>query len=180
MANARPSSTFGLQKKAALVETASHKEDEMPARTSQGHSTIVAQRYRELAANPDPQRRALARRQLDRLTHIRRGSHGDTPLPSSWAHVPLAALFAAQGNVLWAQSRGTIKTGHEPIHGSKSGTCVVIDPDRGLWFCRSCRRGGDAAGFLMALRGWDYRCAAERLRWQYGTARRPVLHVGGA
>jgi hypothetical protein len=47
---------------------------------------------------------------------------------------------------------------------------VVIDPAIGLWWCRACRRGGDAATLLMQLHGWSYRRAAQVLRERFGAA----------
>jgi CHC2 zinc finger len=134
-------------------------------------------RYQQLAQSSDRRLRLVAERQLARLQ--RRDPRSPSALRSSWVHVPLVDLFAQAGNALSPKSNGHVETGHEPMHGSRSGRCVLIDPKRGIWWCRSCRRGGDAASFLMALRGWDYRRAAEHLRWQYGTVRRPVLCVGG-
>jgi len=54
------------------------------------------------------------------------------------------------------------------MHSSKSGRCVILDPAAGRWWCLSCRRSGDAASFLMALRGWPYRRAALWLTERYG------------
>ena len=58
--------------------------------------------------------------------------------------VDLATLFAEAGNRVRERSNGTLETGHEPHHHSKSGTCVLIVPATGRWFCRSCQRAGDA------------------------------------
>jgi DNA primase len=70
-----------------------------------------------------------------------------------------------------------VETGHEPLHHSKSGRCVVINATEGTWYCRSCRKGGDAASFLMQHRGATYKVAVAYLRDRYGTAERPVLRV---
>src|SRR3712207_7913895 len=56
--------------------------------------------------------------------------------------------------------RSTIETGHEPLHGSRSGRCVVISVDVGRWWCRSCRRSGDAATHLADVLGCSYAEAA--------------------
>lgn len=52
---------------------------------------------------------------------------------SRWVHVPLADLFAATGNPLYPRNGDHLETGHEPVHGSKSGRCVFIDPGKGRW-----------------------------------------------
>jgi DNA primase len=54
------------------------------------------------------------------------------------------------------------------VHGSRSGTCVVAWPETGRWWCSSCGRSGDAAGFVMAALGVKYPAAAEWLTTRYG------------
>jgi hypothetical protein len=123
---------------------------------------------RDLAAD-DPVARQVAARQLARL--------GDrlvaAPRPvqtSPWAHVPLADLFAEQGNRLRVRSDGTIETGHEPLHTTNGGRCVLIDPGAGRWWCRSCRQSGDAATYVAAVLGGTYLVAAGHLAARYGSA----------
>src|SRR5439155_799434 len=88
---------------------------------------------------------------------------------SRWAHVPLTTLFEEQGNRLFPRPGGLYESGHEPMHGSKSGRCVFIEPAAGRWWCRSCRQGGDAASFVMTLNGWNYARAARWLTERYGS-----------
>ena len=107
----------------------------------------------------------VARRQrarLERSSRVRSGA------ASPWKHVPVARLFEREGNALLSLRDGTVETGHQPFHGSNSGRCVSIAPDAGLWYCRGCRRGGDAATLLMALTGEPYRRVARTLAEQYG------------
>ena len=141
------------------------------------NSTLIA-RYQTLVRSPDPATRRLAAAQLRRLRQPPvarlRSAEGRA---SRWGHVPVADLFAAQGNNLHPRKSGRIDAGHEPVHASKSGRCVSIDPVRGLWYCRSCRRGGDAATYLMQIHGWTYHQTADELRQRYGTRERPVLRV---
>jgi len=88
-------------------------------------------RYRPLVRSRDPQTRRAAQRQLDRLQRYQ-----DATAPSSggrWLHVPLLDLFIGAGNRLYPRASGQIDSGHEPIHGSRSGRCVVISQDKGLW-----------------------------------------------
>jgi hypothetical protein len=113
--------------------------------------------------------RAVAREQLDRLHGANRTRSGEYQ-PSRWAHVPLAELFEQAGNVVRARSNGTLQTGHEPFHDSKSGTCLVIWPDTGRWWCSSCRQSGDAATLVMALQDTSYHAAARWLAGRYGPA----------
>lgn len=86
---------------------------------------------------------------------------------SRWRHVPLGELFATYGNTAGGDDE-VLKTGHEPIHDSKSGACVVAWPESGRWWCSSCRVSGDAASYLMAAESIDYPEAAKRLTEQYG------------
>ena len=50
-------------------------------------------------------------------------------------------------------------------HASKSGLCAALwRADEGWrWYCRSCRRGGDAIAWLMLAEGLAYRAACVRL-----------------
>jgi hypothetical protein len=67
------------------------------------------------------------------------------------------------------QSTGErLKSSHEPIHSSRSGTCVVAWPATGRWWCSSCSRSGDAAGYVMAALGVKYPAAAAWLAERYG------------
>lgn len=122
----------------------------------------------------------IARHQLARLM---REPHNGPRKPASrsrWGHVPIADLFAAAGNRLHVRGSGRIETGHEPIHGSKGGHCVTIDPTTGLWYCRSCRTGGDAARYVRQLRGCTYAEAARWLTERYGIptgAKRPQRRI---
>ncbi len=143
--------------------------------------------YRARLADPDPIARAVAQRQLARIDAAPRriASTADTTdhRPSRWAHVPLADLFSAQGNHLYQRGTTYVETGHEPHHASKSGRCVLITTDTGRWWCRSCRRGGDAATYVMDVRGCTYPAAVAWLVDRFGrpggaTATREVQHAG--
>ncbi|MBI3977163.1 MAG: hypothetical protein HY331_03150 [Chloroflexi bacterium] len=132
--------------------------------------TDLIARYRAAAHDDDPAVRAVARRQLVRLIHVPTPAATDErPAypPSRWVHVPLADLFAAQGNRLYMRG-DRIETGHEPLHSSKSGRCVWIDPTAGRWWCRSCRRRGDAITYIQELHGSTYTGAAQWLTERYG------------
>lgn len=115
----------------------------------------------------------VARRQLARLQE-RAGRERPRRAPANrWGHVPLTILFEQAGNRVHGRPGGRTESGHEPIHGSKSGRCVTIDGDRGVWYCRSCRTGGGPAQFVMAWQGCTYATAAAWLVEQYGPSRRP-------
>jgi DNA primase len=81
--------------------------------------------------------------------------------------VPLADLVGAY-NELYERDGGLVESAHEPIHGSKSGRCLLIDTQKGRWWCRSCRQHGDAASFVMAVHGWQYGQATAWLAERYG------------
>src|SRR4051812_14284636 len=121
----------------------------------------VRHRIEALAASTDPVDRAVARRlagQLPRPPRPTSRSAGDAGLRSRWAHVDLTALFSHFGNPVQAAGE-RLKTGHEPVHGSRSGTCVVAWPETGRWWCSSCGSSGDAAGFVMRALGTKYPAA---------------------
>ncbi len=129
-----------------------------------------------LLAAADRIARATARRQLVALERATSGRPaGQQAKPTRWAHVPITALFERAGNRLFPRSNGSFDSGHEPVHGSKSGRCVLIDPARGRWWCRACRRGGDAVAAVMSLHGWTYPHAVRWLTEQYG----PPAGAGG-
>jgi hypothetical protein len=94
-------------------------------------------------------------------------SHSDTKRRTPWAHVPIATLFA-EHNPLARRPDGTVRCGHEPFHGSRSGRCVIIWPSTGYWWCSSCRTGGDAVTYVMARDGCVYAAAVQWLGERYG------------
>ena len=130
--------------------------------------------YRKRAEDPDldAAERAAAQEQLDRLGRMAGdgSSRGNTEgeRVSRWRHVPLADLFRQAGNEIHERTGGKLQTGHEPAHPSRSGTCVVIWPDSGRWWCSSCRQGGDAVTLIRALYGCTYQEAVWRLAQEYG------------
>ena len=127
-------------------------------------------RIEALAASPDPIDRAVARRlvgQVPRTIVRPDASFDDTRPRSRWAHVDLADLFTHFGNPVQAAGE-RVKSGHEPVHGSRSGTCLVAWPAAGRWWCSSCGRSGDAAGFVMQALGVPYSAAADWLIERYG------------
>jgi hypothetical protein len=77
-------------------------------------------------------------------------------------------LFTEAGNPLSYRADGLIDTGHEPFHSSRSGRCVFIDPVTGFWWCRACRKGGDAVTLVRLLRGCGYADAAAQLATRFG------------
>ncbi len=88
--------------------------------------------------------------------------------PSPWAHVPLHTLFERDGNTTLVRGDGRVESGHEPHHGSKSGACVLISPQTGFWWCRSCGKKGDAVVYVMQRDGISYSKAAKLLAAEFG------------
>jgi len=128
------------------------------------------QRLLELAGSSDPIDRAVASLLHGQSPHRVNRTVAEAHRLSHWQHVPLRELFAEYGNSL--DDRGeTIRTGHQPIHGSKSGTCVVIWPADGHWWCSSCHQSGDAATLVMQVRDVSYADAAAFLTEHYGPPR---------
>ena len=128
----------------------------------------LADRYRGGLVGEDPIRREIARRQIARLSSSAYTAARPVAGPSRWAHVPLADLFAEQGDRVQRCSDNRLECGHEPMHGSGSGRCVLLEPTRGRWWCRSCGQSGDAPAYLAAVRGCRYRAAAELLAARFG------------
>jgi hypothetical protein len=95
--------------------------------------------------------------------------------PSPWSHVPLPDLVGAY-NELYERDGGLVESAHEPMHGSKSGRCLLIDTQTGRWWCRSCRQAGDAAAFVMATQGWSYSQTAQWLEEKYAGLRPAQAH----
>lgn len=86
--------------------------------------------------------------------------------------VLLAQLFAEAGNALHPTPRD-IRSGHEPVHRSESGTCVSIDPALpAQWYCHSWNKGGRDVEALMSLRGLSREQAEAELHARNG-------HPGG-
>src|SRR4051794_9058880 len=98
---------------------------------------VLTYRYSQPATSATPTDRAVAARQLQQLA---RGSRpaADSGTISAWQHVPLATLFEQAGNALTPRPNGTVQCGHEPVHGSRSGSCVIVWPEEGRWWCSSC------------------------------------------
>jgi hypothetical protein len=108
------------------------------------------------------QRQLLARAQQQSSTAV-----GAERRPSRWSHVPLAELIGEHNHV-YERGGAHLETGHEPIHGSRSGRCVLVDTGTGRWYCRSCGRSGDAAGWVMVVQDLSYAQAAAYLAERYG------------
>ena len=129
----------------------------------------LAEKYRAELLAADPIRREVARRLLDRLSSADlrpRALSGTAAV--RWSHVPIGDLFAEQGNHVDRRSNGMLESGHEPLHSSRGGRCVAIYVDEGRWWCRSCRRSGDAAAYVADVLGCSYVEAAARLAERYG------------
>ena len=127
-------------------------------------------RIEALAASSDPLDHEVARRlagQLPRTDTRALGAIPDGQTRSRWQGVDMADVFAHFGNPVRAVG-DRLKSGHEPVHGSRSGTCVVAWRETGRWWCSSCGRSGDAAGFVMQALGLKYPAAAEWLTERYG------------
>jgi hypothetical protein len=134
----------------------------------------LLQAYGRRLGSDDPVIREAARRQLARLGRSQTPPTRAPGRRSHWAHVPLDVLFSAQGNRLRTRSDGKVETGHEPMHGSRSGRCVLLDPSTGRWWCRSCGRSGDAATYVMMVLGCTYSVAAAWLSGRYGPPTLPA------
>lgn len=132
-------------------------------------------RAEALATSADPTEREIAARLLSSppAHHpgqpVRAGRQDlePAPRPSRWQHVDLADLLAGFGNRVQV-SGGRMKSGHEPLHHSRSGTCLTAWVSEGRWWCSSCHRSGDAARFVMQALDVRYGEAAAWLTERYG------------
>src|SRR5688572_28305141 len=84
-------------------------------------------------------------------------------MSTSHPAIIIARIFAESGNALKDTAKG-FECGHEPVHPSKSGTCVKIDSEKSLWYCTNCESGGDVVRALMSLRGISRDEAETQLR----------------
>ncbi len=115
-------------------------------------------RYRAAA---EAELRALGSRQTDIVP-------GREQRPSAWAHIDMAHLLAAAGNRVTQRRDSTLESGHQPVHESSSGRCLVAWPDQGRWYCRACGERGNAVALVASLNGWDRHRAYVWLAGQYG------------
>jgi hypothetical protein len=130
-------------------------------------------RIKDLAASTDPLDREVGRRLAGRLptpAHSMPQVDVASRIPSRWAHVDLADLLIHLGNPIQVVG-DRLKAGHEPMHGSRSGSCLVAWPAEGRWWCSSCGRAGDAVSLVMQAHGVTYGQAADFLAGRYGPPR---------
>jgi hypothetical protein len=121
--------------------------------------------YAALLTSDDPAQRELAEVQLHRLEGrpYRHGAADPPHLVGSAAD--LVALVEAVVGPLHERANGSYD-GHCPWHGSRSGTCLAIfrgDEGEWRWYCRSCRRSGDAVHWLTLTAGITFGEARRRL-----------------
>src|SRR5690348_16599357 len=105
--------------------------------------------YRNLLESGDDAQRELATEQLARLDDCaNRPAPSDLPPSDASAGVDLVTLIEQTIGPLQRRPSGAM-VGRCLWHSSRSGTCLVVWPDEGRWWCSSCRRGGDAARWVM-------------------------------
>ncbi len=131
----------------------------------------VRHRIDALLASRDRLDREVGRRLAGRLPTLGpippSASAASGRRPSRWQHVPLGEVLESAGNRVQVVGQ-RLKSSHEPVHGSSSGTCLVAWPETGRWWCSSCGRAGDAATLVMQARGVTYPEAAAFLMQRYG------------
>lgn len=118
-------------------------------------------RYDELAVSHDPLTCRLALAQLERLTRQSRSHEPKEPTQRAQG-VDLVALVTKSVGPFRPRPNGT-HVGPCPWHASRSGTCLVVWPDTGRWWCSSCHRGGDAVAWLALVEGVTFDEARRRL-----------------
>lgn len=75
--------------------------------------------------------------------------------------------------ILGRHNPSNFKTGHDHMHTSKSGTCVTVTRNKGVWYCSSpsCRYGGTAIQWVMEREQVGYSEAWDILAVSYGAPR---------
>src|SRR5688500_18849683 len=115
------------------------------------HLTAERHRYEHQAADPnadnDARRDAAARlAELDADDAPPRAHpSGHAQKANRWMQVDLPKLIQGAGCQLADRSDGTLVGDHATAHASRSGSCLVVWPSEGRWWCSSCKAGGDAA-----------------------------------
>jgi hypothetical protein len=123
--------------------------------------------YQALLTSADAAERAMAAQQLARLARAATpppacGSMANqTSVEANKTSVDLLTLVDAVVGPLHRRRHGTA-VGRCPWHGSRSGTCLVVWPAAGRWW-RSCRRRGDAVGWVALVEGISRAAARRRL-----------------
>jgi hypothetical protein len=119
--------------------------------------------YAALLTSADAAQRELAMVQLRRLNRQRdQATRLPEPAQRCMSSLDLAGLVESVVGPLRRRSNGTL-CGPCAWHSSKSGTCLVIWPSEGRWWCSSCRRSGDALAWLMLTSGLSYTEARKQL-----------------
>lgn len=130
--------------------------------------------------DPDPRTRALVTAQLTLLRRATTAPPDASKVPTSPSpHGQLIALVEEAVGPLLEQSNGN-REGPCPWHTSRSGTCLIVFADGDRWWCRSCRRSGDAVAWLALTEGISFADARRRLGMpsrRRGMRRRPTLSV---
>jgi hypothetical protein len=119
----------------------------------------LTERYLRGLASADPLERATAGRQLGQLRRRGRCSNDHEPTES------LPSVREAIEQVvgpLHERPNGDLE-GACPWHASASGRCLIVFAGGVRWWCRLCRRGGDAAAWHALIEGISLSQARRRL-----------------
>jgi hypothetical protein len=126
----------------------------------------VLDHWRELTRAADPIVRAAARELIADLKQTRRPqTELDARPPAGWRSV-IAQVINTEPR--YSATSAGYKTGHGYAHGSKSGTCVSVNTERGIWYCSSCRRGGTTITWVMDIEQCSYGQAWQVLVDRFG------------
>jgi hypothetical protein len=121
--------------------------------------TALRQRYLAMLQSADPLDQAVAQQQLAILNAPKTSPR---PTDTDDRGAELLALIQQRVGPLRARPGGQFN-GPCAFHESRSGTCLVVWPDSGRWWCSSCHRSGDLVRWIAETEGISEREARARL-----------------
>lgn len=90
-----------------------------------------------------------------------------------------ANLLELAGELTSLRPIGSRHYGLCPFHKEKTAS-FSVDPERGLYYCHGCQKGGDVIAFHRMTRGLSFIAAVEDLAKRFGVVLSPSAEVGSA
>jgi hypothetical protein len=126
--------------------------------------------YQQQLQSDDPLARRVAAAQLASLERV------TNPRPVAEPVGHGAELVARIESVVGPlrERPNNVLNGPCAWHASKSGTCLVVWPTEGRWWCSSCRRSGDLVTWVVLTEGISFSEARKQLGFPRPPRRRVV------